>query len=138
PFGRVLRITKINEIPQIFNVLLGDMSFVGPRPLLEESFNRYPDNVKTNIYLSKPGITGIGSLIFRDEEKNISESDMPPHEYYSKFISPIKGRAELWYLENKSLKTDLLIIGLTIWILIFPTSKAMFRVFRNLDRHIYV
>ena len=104
-FGRILRMTKINELPQIINVLKGEMSIVGPRPLMEVSFNLYSDEVKKLIYNSKPGITGIGSLIFRDEEKTVSEAADPKKMYAA--IYPYKGELELWYLQNASLSTDL-------------------------------
>jgi len=80
-FGKFLRISKINELPQIINVLKGDMSIVGPRPLMKVSFDLYSDEVKEKIYLSKPGMTGIGSIVFRDEEKLVSESNDPQHVY---------------------------------------------------------
>ena len=70
--GRILRKTKINELPQIFNIFLGDMSIIGPRPLVYETFNAYPSKIKKIIYNVKPGLSGIGSIIFRDEETIIS------------------------------------------------------------------
>src|SRR5258708_34632418 len=72
-FGKILRITKINELPQIINVFKGDMSVVGPRPLMEVSVKLYPEDIQAKIYNCKPGMTGIGSLIFRDEEKIVSD-----------------------------------------------------------------
>ena len=69
PMGKFLRKTKINELPQIFNVIMGDMSIVGPRPLVDRTFNAYPEEIRFKVYDSKPGITGIGSIIFRDERK---------------------------------------------------------------------
>ena len=73
PFGRFLRKTKINELPQIFNIFLGDMSIVGPRPLVDKTFAPYSDEVKAKIYNVKPGLTGIGSIVFRDEEALLTE-----------------------------------------------------------------
>ena len=64
PMGRFLRQTKINELPQLMNVLLGSMSLVGPRPLMEVDFKKFPPEVQEKIYRSRPGITGIGSIIF--------------------------------------------------------------------------
>jgi lipopolysaccharide/colanic/teichoic acid biosynthesis glycosyltransferase len=94
--------TKINELPQILNVLKGDMSIVGPRPLMGKSFVNYPAEIKDRIYDSVPGITGIGSVVFRDEEALVSSSEMQPHEYYQKVIMPYKGELEMWYNKNKS------------------------------------
>ena len=74
PMGGFLRKSKINELPQLFNILLGDMSFVGPRPVMKkQSFDLYPEDVKQVIYNVKPGLTGIGSLVFRDEEQIITD-----------------------------------------------------------------
>ena len=65
----MLRKTKLNEFPQLLNVLKGDMSMVGPRPLVKNQFDMIPDNYKKIITLLKPGITGIGSIVFRYEEE---------------------------------------------------------------------
>ena len=69
PFGRFFRKTKINELPQIITVLLGDMSLVGPRPLTKENFNFYSYDVKKILKSTKPGLSGIGSIVFRNEEE---------------------------------------------------------------------
>ena len=132
PVGRYLRKSKINELPQIINVLKGDMSFVGPRPLDDKAFDAYPDGVQAKIYNSRPGITGIGSIIFRDEERIISAADLPPREFYTRHIAPYKGTLELWYLENTSLVTDLKILMLTAWVILFPESDLIYKVFKNL------
>jgi len=134
PMGRFLRITKINELPQILNVLKGDMSLVGPRPLVDKTFNAYPDSIRNNIYDSKPGITGLGSVVFRDEEELISNSNLPPHEYYERYIAPYKGELEVWYNNNKSFWVDCTIIFLTGWVVLFPKSKLIFNIFQNLPQ----
>ena len=72
PMGKFLRKSKINELPQILNVLKGDMSLVGPRPLVDKTYNAYPETIRYKVYDSIPGITGIGSVVFRDEEALIS------------------------------------------------------------------
>lgn len=134
PLGKFLRMTKINELPQILNVLKGDMSIVGPRPLMGKSFVNYPAEIKERIYDSVPGITGIGSLVFRDEEALVSSSSMQPHEYYEKVIMPYKGELEMWYNNNKSLKIDFLIIFLTGWAIIFPHNKLQHKIFVSLPK----
>ena len=96
PFGKFLRRTKINELPQFFNVFAGNMSIVGPRPQMEVDFLVYPEHVQKSIYNSKPGLTGIGSIFFRDEESYLSKQTNP-HEYYANKIAPYKGEMELWY-----------------------------------------
>ncbi|HTJ10978.1 MAG TPA: sugar transferase [Dinghuibacter sp.] len=132
PLGKFLRKTKINEIPQILNVLKGDMSLVGPRPLVDRTFNAYPEAIRNKVYVSKPGITGIGSIVFRDEEKMISESGRPPHEYYEDVIAPYKGALEMWYNEHKSLYVDFMILFITGWVILFPESDIVHKAFKGL------
>jgi lipopolysaccharide/colanic/teichoic acid biosynthesis glycosyltransferase len=134
PMGKFLRKTKINELPQIFNVLKGDMSIVGPRPLVDRTFNAYPEEIRFNVYDSKPGITGIGSIIFRDEENLISNAILPPHEFYEQSIAPYKGELEMWYNKHKGFWVDLMIIILTAWVILFPSSKLMYRVFKDIPK----
>ena len=134
PLGHFLRQTKINELPQLINILLGDMSIVGPRPLVDKTFDPYPEHVKRVIYNVRPGLTGIGSIVFRDEERLLSESGMPVQEFYAKHIAPVKGELELWYQRHQSLRTDCLIIFLTVWVIVFPKSRLLHRVFRDLPK----
>ena len=122
PFGKFLRKTKINELPQIINVLIGNMSIVGPRPQMEEDFNCYSEHVKKRIYDTKPGVTGVGSIIFRDEEFYISKSN-DPRIYYKEKIAPVKGQAEMWYLENISFLNDFKIIALTAIAIVLPNKN---------------
>lgn len=129
-FGRLLRMTKINELPQIFNVFTGDMSIVGPRPLMDVSFKLYPEHVQQVIYNCKPGITGIGSLIFRDEEKIVSDAANPQAMYAA--IYPYKGALELWYQKHASLYTDAMIIFLTAWSILFPGNRLTHKIFKDL------
>jgi len=132
--GKFLRITKINELPQILNVIKGDMSIVGPRPLVDKTFNAYPDAIRPFVYDSKPGITGVGSIIFRDEEKLISDSDMAPHDFYAKHVAPYKGELEMWYQKNKSIFTDIKLIFLTAWVILFSKSDLPHKLLKNLPR----
>lgn len=132
PFGKLLRITKINELPQIINVFKGDMSIVGPRPLMEVSVRLYPEDIRNKIYNCKPGMTGIGSLIFRDEEKLISDAADPKAMYAT--IYPYKGALEMWYQQNASFYTDFMIIFLTAWSIIFPKNQMVNKVFKDLPK----
>lgn len=134
PMGKFLRITKLNELPQILNVLIGNMSFVGPRPLVAKQFGYYPLEMQTQIMQSKPGITGIGSIVFRDEEELVSASSLPPQEFYQTVISPYKGALEIWYTQHKSLVVDFLILIFTFWVIIFPKSNIVYKTFRNLPK----
>ena len=108
------------------------MSIVGARPLMEQSFSQYSEQVKEVIYNTPPGITGIGSIVFRDEESIIDKSDLPPREFYEKFILPYKGEVEMWYQKNKSLFLDIKIIFLTAWVIIFPKSNLINTAFNDL------
>ena len=132
PLGGFLRKTKINELPQLLNILFGSMSIVGPRPLVDKTFEPYPDIVKRNIYNVKPGLSGIGSIVFRNEEELLSRSKIPLSEFYSKYISPYKGDLEIWYQKKISFYTDFMIIFLTIWVVFSPKSDLVFRLFKDL------
>ena len=135
-FGKILRITKINELPQIINVFKGDMSIVGPRPLMESGFKLYPREIQETIYNVKPGITGIGSLVFRDEEKLISAANDPVAMY--QVISPFKGELEMWYQKNASFYTDFMIIFLTAWSILYPNNTLQNKVFKDLPAKEFV
>lgn len=132
PLGGFLRKTKINELPQVINILIGDMSIVGPRPLVDKNFELYPEDVKAKINNVKPGLTGIGSIVFRDEERLLSESKLPPEEFYKQSISPYKGELELWYQQHLSFYTDAMLIFLTAWVILFPKSNLIESVFKDL------
>jgi lipopolysaccharide/colanic/teichoic acid biosynthesis glycosyltransferase len=134
PVGRFLRISKLNELPQIINILTGDMSFVGPRPLMKAGFDRYSDEMKEKVYRVKPGLTGIGSIVFRDEELIITKSSLPPHECYKQVILPYKGAVEIWYQQHISFYTDIMIIFLTAWYIVFSNSQLVYKVFPSLPR----
>ena len=134
PFGNFLRKSKINELPQIFNVIIGNMSIVGPRPQMKVDFDKFPPKKRNEIYKSKPGITGIGSIIFRDEEKWISNFNGDKHEFYKNKIAPYKTDVELWYYKNQSMFVDVKLIILTAWIIIFPNSDFVERIFKSLPK----
>jgi lipopolysaccharide/colanic/teichoic acid biosynthesis glycosyltransferase len=133
--GKYLRKSKLNELPQLFNVLLGHMSVVGPRPLMKVSFDQYSDEVQQLIYNSPPGITGIGSVIFRDEEKLVSESSDMKETYRQ--IFQYKGAVEMWYQQHKSFYTDFMIIFLTFWAIVAPDSRLVYKVFKTLPQRTF-
>jgi lipopolysaccharide/colanic/teichoic acid biosynthesis glycosyltransferase len=132
--GKYLRKSKLNELPQLWNVVRGDMSLVGPRPLVDKTFQAYPEDIRYRVYDSRPGITGIGSIVFRDEEEMISKATIPPHEFYEQVIAPYKGALEMWYQENKSFWTDFKILFLTVWVILFPKSRLMYQWLPNLPQ----
>ncbi len=130
--GYWLRKTKLNELPQLVNVLLGDMSLVGPRPLVDETFSAYNTEEQTVVSSLKPGITGIGSIVFRDEEALLTHADMPPRAFYFQHIAPYKAALEAWYARHISFRTDCLLLFLTIWTIFFSTSNWHFKIFKSL------
>lgn len=132
PVGRFLRATKINELPQLINVLTGEMSFVGPRPQMKIDFDIYPDDVRESIYSVPPGVTGIGSIVFRDEELLLSAPGVDPRAFYEEKIAPYKGALELWYLAHRSLLTDARLVLITAWVVLRPESTIVYRVFPDL------
>ena len=137
-FGSFLRKTKINELPQIINILKGDISLVGPRPLVTKTFLAYDQKVQSKIYNIKPGLTGIGSIFFRDEESIISEdTDEDPHQFYKRVIAPYKGELEMWYQENRTFSLDLKLIFMTAWVIIVPNSELYRKWFKNLPKRVF-
>jgi lipopolysaccharide/colanic/teichoic acid biosynthesis glycosyltransferase len=132
--GKFLRQSKLNELPQVFNILLGDMSFVGPRPLMKVGFDRYSDEFKGKVYNVIPGLTGIGSIVFRDEELIITQSNLPVQETYKNIILPYKGALEVWYQQNRNFYTDFMIMFLTAWYVVFPKSNLVHKVFPSLPK----
>ncbi len=131
PLGKFLRKTKINELPQLLNILFGSMSIIGPRPLTNQTFSSYQSSAQKEIKKVRPGLSGIGSIIFRDEE-NIMDNQSDPISFYENVIAKYKGELEEWYVANKSLYVYFLSIILTIYVVILPSSKIVWKVFNTL------
>ncbi|MDY0354572.1 MAG: sugar transferase [Sedimentisphaerales bacterium] len=134
PFGRFLRATKINEIPQLLNVLLGDMSLIGPRPQARPHFDVFPQHVRRAIAEVRPGLSGIGSIMFRDEESILAKCGGDEHGFYVQDIAPYKGELEIWYTQHQSCALDLLLILLTVWIVLFPKSRLHLGLLKHLPK----
>lgn len=132
PFGGFLRKFKINELPQLVNIFRGDISIVGPRPQVKAHLDLYPKDKLDDILSIQPGLTGIASLFFRDEETIISNSKMEPKEFYKTYIAPYKAELELWYKVNQNLYTYFMLIALTAWSVAFSDSKLYKKVFKDL------
>ena len=120
PFGRILRKTKLNELPQLFNIFLGQMSIIGPRPLHIKQFSFYSEYDQKIISSIRPGLSGLASIVFRDEEKILQNVDDPDKTYKEK-ITPRKAELEKWYVQNKSLYLYFKLILLTMVVVIFPS-----------------
>ena len=136
PFGRFLRKSKLNEFPQFINVLIGDMSLVGPRPLVKGQNDMIPEKLREKIKNLKPGITGIGSIIFRDEEKYLEENKDNSNNFYKTEIVPFKATLECWYEENASFIIDILLIFTTIIMVVFPRINLHKYFFGDLPQHL--
>ena len=119
PVGKLLRKSKLNELPQLVNVIVGDMSLVGPRPQTQRYFNLYTQASRDVIIGVRPGITGIGSLFFRDEEEIFRQSS-DAVLLDDNVITPYKGRLEEWFISNRSFYLYLKILCLTIFSVLFP------------------
>ena len=135
--GGFLRKSKINELPQLLNIIIGDMSVVGPRPVMKASFEAYPSKIQEVIYNVKPGLTGIGSIIFRDEEdliSNIKNDGGDIWDFYKNTIYPFKGEVEIWYQNNKSFFLDIKLIFITVWVIFSPNSKIYEKLFKDLPK----
>lgn len=131
PVGKFLRKTKLNELPQLINILKGDMSVIGPRPQTQRCFDAFPKAVQAQIVQVRPGLSGIGSIVFRDEE-NLLHGHQQQERYYDVVIAPYKGALEEWYVANQGLRTYFLLIVLTVWVVLLPKSSIVWRVFENL------
>lgn len=131
PVGKFLRKTKINELPQLWNIFVGQMSIVGPRPMVPKTFQSYPKRAQMILNTVRPGLTGIGSIIFRDEEKLLI-GRKNAIDFYKNNISPYKSELEIWYVENNSFWLYAKIIFVTAWVVILPSSKIADRVFTGI------
>lgn len=133
PIGHFLRKTKINELPQLLNILLGDMSVIGPRPQTQRCFDAFTAASQAAIIQVRPGLSGIGSIIFRDEE-NMLHGKADSIRFYDEVIAPYKGALEEWYVVHQGLWVYLMLIALTAWVVLFPQSGLVWSVFASLPR----
>ncbi len=113
PLGKILRAVKADELPQLFDVLIGNMSLVGPRPEVPEYVIYYPDLIKERIFLVKPGITDISSILLIDEERLLSKQ-IDSNKFYIEKLLPLKLEIAIWYINNRDFWVDGYLIALTI------------------------
>jgi lipopolysaccharide/colanic/teichoic acid biosynthesis glycosyltransferase len=128
PMGGFLRKTKINELPQLINILKGDMSIIGPRPQDNRCFVVFDKEDQENITKVRPGLSGVGSIIFRDEESLLDgqESLEAKEAFYDDVISPYKGKVESWYVNHQGIGMYFKLIWLTILAVLSPNAKIDF------------
>lgn len=110
--GHFLRKTKLDELPQLLNVFLGQMSIVGPRPEVPEFMNEYSINIRNKILSVRPGITDLASIEFTNEAEILADS-LEPKKKYIDDIMPIKAKYYLDYVDNHNFFNDIKIIFLT-------------------------
>ncbi len=131
PFGQLLRKTKLNELPQLWNIFIGDMSIVGPRPMVLNTYAYYSESARQRLDTIRPGLTGIGSIVFRDEERYLTGCD-EPMEFYREHIIPYKSDLEIWFVKNNTLWLYIKIIFVTAWVVVFPSSNIVDKVFHSI------
>lgn len=120
--GRFLRKFRIDELPQLFNILRGDMSLFGIRPQEERTLSIYPEHVYEKIISQKPGLVSPASIFFYDEEKILRHSENPHEDYWTK-IYPIKLALDCFYIENRSILMNLALL----WAVVKLFSKEAFK-----------
>ena len=131
PLGGFLRTTKINELPQLINILKGDMSVIGPRPQTQRCFDAFPRQSQQEIIKVRPGLSGIGSIVFRNEEEMIHANN-DPDKFYDEIVMPYKGSLEVWYVSHQNLWSYFCLIGLTAWVVLLPRSDLVWKLFGDL------
>ena len=132
PMGKFLRKTKINELPQLVNIFIGQMSFIGPRPQAKQHYDLYSIEVKQAIDKIPPGLSGIGSLVFRDEEDMLSRISVDRNLFHDTVIAPYKGELEVWFSKNRNLKNYFKLIFMTADAVLHPDSKKWRTAFKDL------
>jgi len=133
PMGGFLRKTKINELPQLINIFKGDMSVIGPRPQTQRCFDAFPESAQNDIIKVRPGLSGIGSVVFRSEE-DMMHANAEPDRLYDDVIMPYKGKLESWYVRNNSVWNYLLLIALTILVILTRSTRLIFQCYTSLPR----
>lgn len=131
PFGKFLRKSKINELPQLFNILKGDMSIIGPRPQTPNYFNNIKDETRNMLLKHRPGLSGIGSIVFRNEEELLfgQENHL---EYHDTVLTPYKTKLELWYLKKRNIFYYFALIFITAYVVFSKDSNIHWKSFRDI------
>ena len=123
PMGKFLRKTKINELPQLINIFKGDMSVIGYRPMVKKHYAFFPEPDKKVLREGNPGLSGIGSVVFRSEEELMRRVD-DKETFYQNIIVPYKSALECWYIRHKSLGLYFRLIWLTVEAVLKPSSNG--------------
>ena len=121
-YGRVLRALKLDELPQLVNVLRGDMNLVGPRPLTPNEVAQIPKHLAQVIYRGRPGLSGVSAVAFADEERLLARVENPEQVYFN-VIVPRKVALELAYLQHRTWWRDLCLLIITPAAPFWPTLR---------------
>lgn len=132
PFGKFLRKTKINELPQLINILVGEMSIIGPRPQAKRHYDLYAQHVKDAINQIPPGLSGIGSVVFRNEEGLLDNVGGDRDAFHDTVIAPYKGELEVWFSQHRNLKNYFKLIWLTVKVVINDKNSGWSTAFKDL------
>lgn len=133
PVGRFLRKTKLNELPQLWNIVIGDLSVVGPRPMVPKTYAAYPAAAREILNTVRPGLSGVGSVIFRDEETFLAGRD-DPQAFYRDTIVPYKAAVECWYVQHQGILMYWQVILLTLWAIVFKKTRLPWMVWPGLPK----
>lgn len=128
--GRFLRITKLDELPQFLNVLVGQIGLVGPRPDIEYYAKMYTEQERQIVFAVKPGITDWASLVHYEQYSSFSQST-EPDVFFLKYVRPLKVRLQIYYCQHRSLWGDMRIIVTTAFRLMkicLPLPKEVQRI----------
>lgn len=131
PMGKFLRKTKINELPQLINIFIGQMSVIGYRPTVKQHFEGYPEECKLILEKSVPGLSGIGSIVFRNEEEILQQFE-DKKSFHQNVIAPYKADLEVWYVQHKSLWLYFKLIFMTAEAVLHPNSRKWRTSFKDL------
>jgi lipopolysaccharide/colanic/teichoic acid biosynthesis glycosyltransferase len=121
PLGRILRKTKLNELPQLLNIVVGDLSVIGPRPQTRRYYDCYAAADRVWIDTVRPGLSGVGSILFRDEETLLANV-ADPVTFDDQVITPYKGQVEHWFAVNQSVRLYFELIVITVLVVLWPAS----------------
>jgi lipopolysaccharide/colanic/teichoic acid biosynthesis glycosyltransferase len=131
PLGKFLRKTKINELPQLINILIGQMSIIGYRPLVRQGYDAYSEETKRKLYTIKPGLSGIGSIAVRNEEEILQNTE-DKERFYNEIIIPYKAALESWFIAHIGISMYFKLIFFTVLVVIKPQSNRWKHAFKDL------
>jgi lipopolysaccharide/colanic/teichoic acid biosynthesis glycosyltransferase len=131
PMGKFLRKTKINELPQLLNIWIGQMSIIGYRPTVRKFYEKYPEECLVKIQNSLPGLSSLGSIAFRNEETILQQLE-DKEKFQEKIINPYKAKLEVYYVDHKNLWNYFKLIFMTVDAVLNPQSRKWRTAFKNL------